>query len=170
MTESAHEQIIAFEREIEALNEKLVGAKHEIVKWTEASASLSRNAAEARAKNQSKGRGLGGALFGAKYRAAVRSAAASSNAAIAREVAEKRIRIAEGKSAAQDLVRSIKVEIAELKQQIKTLKSNVKSKVSSVKTASDSVGLLKKLKEAHELGLLTDEEYEQKRKKIVSSI
>lgn len=34
----------------------------------------------------------------------------------------------------------------------------------------DSVGLLKKLKEAYDLGLLTEEEYEEKRKKIVSKI
>jgi cell division septum initiation protein DivIVA len=170
MSDSTQEQVIAVEREIDALNQRLEEAKHEVVKLTEASASLSRSAAEARAKNQSMGRGFGGALFGAKYRAAMRSAAASSNAAIAKEVAKKRSIIAEGKREAQELVSSIKSEIAELKQQLKSFKSKDKSIVSSIKAAAGSVGLLKKLKEAHDLGLLTDEEYEQKRKKLVSSI
>ena len=170
MTDSAQDQIIAVEQEIDSLGQRLEEAKQKVVEWTEASASLSRSAAEARAKNQSMGRGLGGALFGAKYRAAMRSAAASSNAAIAKEVAKKRARIAEGKSEAQELVRSIKTEIAELKQHLRALKSKVKTKISSIKSTSDLVGLLKKLKEAHELGLLTDEEYEQKRKKLVANI
>ncbi len=164
------EEIAVVEKEIEALVYKLEQAKQTTIQWADASVSLSRSAAEARAKNQGMGRGIGGILLGSKFRSAMRSAAAISNAAIAKDVAEKRSRITEGKRESQEIVRSIKTGLAVKKQLLKSLKAIVKPNSSPVKASVDSVALLKKLKEAHDLGLLTDDEYEQKRKKLVLSI
>jgi len=174
MTKSNPNQLIELENEIASLKNSLEQAKNNVRSWTEASASLSRSASEARAKNQGMGRGLGGAILGKSFRSAMRSSAAASNAAIAKEVAKKRAKIAEEKGRAQSLVRQIQTELTSKKEQYKTLSSLIKSenktKINTAKTTLDSVGLLKKLKEAYELGFLTEDEYEEKRKKIVSSI
>jgi len=104
----------------------------------------------------------------------MRSSAAASNAAIAKQVAEKRTKIAEGKRQPQVVVDRIKAELTATKEHYKSLttlaKSQNKAKQVTTKAANDSVGLLKKLKEAYDLGLLTEQEYEEKRKKIVADI
>src|SRR5437867_7888351 len=91
------EQLAALQEKIASLNIKLEKARQAVKQWSETSAHLSQNAAEARAKNQGLGRGLGGLILGSKFRASRRSQAARSNAAIAQEVAKKRAQIAEGK-------------------------------------------------------------------------
>ena len=168
------EQLTALENEIASLKINLEKARLVVRQWSDNSASLSQSAAEARAKNQGYGRGFGGALLGSKFRASMRSAAANSNAAIAKQVANKRTQIAKGKGEAQALVRQIQSELTIKKEQYRSLtvltKSQNKTKETNAKTTTNSVGLLKKLKEVYDLGLLTEQEYEEKRKKIVSSI
>ena len=133
-----------------------------------------KSAAEVRANNQGAGRVFGSALLGPKFRKAMRASAASSNAAIVQDVAKKRPKIEEGKMEGQDLVSHIQAELKARKEEYKSLatlaKSQTKAKATTAKTTTDSVGLLKKLKKAYDLGLLTDQEYEEKRKKIVSNI
>lgn len=167
-------QIKELEEKIALLTTKLDQAKAEVKEYNELSARLAQNAAEARAKTQGMGRGLGGALLGAKFRAAQRRDAARVNASISKQVADKRGQISDGKRKSQALVQSIQAELKTTKEQYKSLmaldKSQKKTKSSTMSVATDSVGLLKKLKEAHDLGLLTEQEYEEKRKKIVSSI
>ncbi len=174
MLEINPEQLRIIENKIAFLEKQLEEAKLVVKKWSDTSARLSQSAAEARAKNQGAGRGLGGALLGPKFRKMMRSSAASSNAAIAQDVAKKRAKIAEGKREAQDLVSRIQTELTATKEEYKSLidlvKSQNKAKATKTKVTTDSVDLLKKLKEAHDLGLLTDQEYEEKRKKIVSNI
>ena len=174
MSDVNSERIASLQQKIANLSKQLEEARLMVKQWSDASAQLSRNAAEARAKNQGMGRGLGGALFGSKFRSAMRSAAASSNAAIAKEVAEKRAKIAAGKSQAQAVVRQIQEELSAAKEQYRSFKASEKSqrqaKSVAIKKSSDSIDLLQKLKEAHDLGLLTEEEYEKKRRKIISDI
>ncbi|WP_424820886.1 hypothetical protein [Salinisphaera sp.] len=159
---------------IEAFEEQLESAKEAVREWTDANADLSRSAAEARAKNQGAGTGVMAGLLGSKYRGAVRRAASASNASIARDVAKKRALIAENKRAAQEHVRDIKSKIAETKKELKELiaynNSVTRRQDKSKKQKAGSIDLLYKLKEAHELGLLTDEEYEAKRKSLASQI
>lgn len=69
------------------------------------------------------GRGLGGALFGAKYRAAARRAAASSNAAIARDVANKRATIARAKLELRTTERRLRAELRDLKAELRDSRS-----------------------------------------------
>lgn len=167
-------KIVEVEHQIATLSEQLVQAQNSVQQWVEANSNLSLSAAQARAKNQGAGRGFLGGLLGSKYRGAVRSAAAASNAAIAKEVADKRAQIAEGKRQAQDLVRNLKEELRLAKQELKALKSNSQSrsrtKSAATKSANTSLELLQKLKEAHQAGLLTDAEFEEKRRKLVSGI
>lgn len=175
MTEDSPSQEIATaERKVTELTRQLEKAKEVVQQWTDANANLSHSAATARAENQSSGRGLLGAFLGSKYRSAMRRAAASSNAAIAKEVAEKRAKIADGKREAQSLVKQLQSELADAKQELKVLtlgrKSAVKAKTETAKTAKESLSLLQKLKEAYDAGILTEEEYEEKRRKLVSSI
>ena len=159
--------------EAELVN-RIEAAKADVNRWQEAATALSLEAAQKRAENQGAGRGLGGMLFGAKYRAVARRAAAISNAAIAKDVAEKRARIAVGKKAAQERVRSLKTELAALKARAKGAASaqrQIAAKPSSRRQGtSTSLDLLTKLKEAHSLGLLTDEEYETKRAAIAATL
>ena len=167
-------QLNALEEKIVSLKNKLEQARLEAKQWSDLSARLSQNAAEARAQNQGLGRGIGGFILGSKFRASQRSQAARNNASIAKQVADKRAQIGEGKRKAQELVRQIQVELTATKEQYRSLttlaKSQNKSKAIAANETNESVGLLKKLKEAYDLGLLTPEEYEEKRKKIVSSI
>jgi cell division septum initiation protein DivIVA len=166
------QEIEQLQQKIEVLTSQLVDAKKQVSEWTEANQTLSLNAAEARAKNQNLGRGFLGGLLGPKYRRVVRAGAAASNAVISRDVAQKRARIAEGKRDAQDVVRQIQAELIATKKSIKELslvsKNSMKKDVS--KKANDSLDLLQKLKDAREAGLLTQEEFEEKRKKLVTGI
>ncbi|MFZ2488823.1 MAG: hypothetical protein WAZ19_11945 [Anaerolineae bacterium] len=174
MSDGNSEQIAALEEKIADLTNQLEQARLVVKQWSEISADLSRKAAEARAKNQGLGRGLGGMLLGSKFRSTMRSAAASSNAAISKEVAQKRMEIAGGKSRAQELVRQLQTELTTTKEQYRSLKAIEKSqrltKSRTSKKSYESIDLLQKLKEAWDLGILTEEEYEEKRKKIVSDI
>lgn len=174
MSDSLDQEIAALREEVERLNREIERGKEIVQSWVDASTNLSLSAAEARAKNQAAGRGLGGALLGAKYRSAVRKAAARSNAQIAQEVAAKRASIVEGKRNAQEHVKRLRAQLAETKARLKVLTAErtaaSKNKAAAVTTATSSLTLLEKLKEAYDLGLLTDEEYEEKRRKLVSQI
>ena len=101
--------------DVDEINRRVEAAKADVLRCQEAAAALSLEATRVRAENQGAGRGLGGMLFGAKYRAIARRAAAISNAAIAKDLAAKRSRIAAGKKEAQELVRSLKAELAAAK-------------------------------------------------------
>lgn len=170
------QQIAHIEAQISHLNTSLEDAKKTVQEWVNANSSLSQSAAEARAETQSMGRGLGGALFGSKYRAASRNHAASINAQIARKVVSKKAQIKQGKQDAQELVGLIQAQISQLKDELKLLKSerkaisSAKKSTQSVQVSSRSLILLEKLSEAYQMGLLTQEEYEEKRKKIVDQI
>jgi hypothetical protein len=174
MFEVNSQKLAQLQEVIIILTTKLEQAKLEVSEWTDASARLSQSAAEARARNQGLGRGVGGLILGSKFRTSMRSAAVRSNAAIAQDVVKKRAKIAEGKRQAQEHVRLIQSELSEAKKQYKSLvalgKTQSKSKNSAIKESVDSIDLLQKLKEAHDLGLLTEEEFELKRQKIVSGL
>lgn len=156
-----------FERQIEE-------AKQEIQRWQEANTALSLQAAQRRAENQGAGHGIGGMLFGPKYRAAARRVAAADNARIAKEVAGKRATITAGKQAAQARLRSLKAQLAALKADLRARKAQEKQAAGDGRAkrlkAASTIDLLAKLKEAHSLGLLTDEEFEQKRQKLAADI
>lgn len=168
------QEIELLKQNIDSLTAKLVDAKSEVTKWTEANKSLALSAASARAKNQGAGRGFIGGLMGSKFRSVIRAGAAASNAAISKEVADKRAQISEGKAAAQDQVREIQSELAEAKLQLKVLTSGEKKsasvKQSVAKRATESLDLLQKLKNAKDSGLLTHEEFEEKRKKLIDEL
>lgn len=175
MQEDNHLSAISeIEQRIATLSEQIVLARAGVQEWTIANASLSRSAAEARAKNQGAGRGILGGLLGSKFRGAMRNAAAASNASIAKEVAEKRTNIAEGKRGAQELLSQLKAQLAHAKYELKELSSKPQShahtKTARAKSASASLDLLQKLKQAHDSGLLTNAEFEEKRKKLVSEL
>ena len=177
LTSSTIDQQIAYtEAEISQLIVRLENSKRDVQEWVDANSSLSLSAQEARAETQSMGRGLGGTLLGPTYRALRRRTAASANANIAREVVAKRARIKEGKQQAQEIVRQIQAQISLLKDELKTLKSqrkllfSKKKDTQTVQASSRSLMLLEKLNEAYQIGLLTQEEYEEKRKKIVDQI
>ncbi|MGI6740144.1 MAG: hypothetical protein ACOX7C_01460 [Brevefilum sp.] len=174
MSDENQERLRELELKISLLNENLEKAKAIVQQWRDKSARLSQNAAEERAKNQYMGRGLGGILFGSKYQASRRKEAALANALLARKVAEERAKILEGRQKAQQMVQEIQSELRETKEEHKNLKAILreqKSAKSSKETrAKNSIELLHKLKEIYELGLLTPEEYEEKRKKLVSDI
>jgi hypothetical protein len=174
MSDVNPEQLTTLQQRIAHLTNQLEQAKLTVKQWSNASAQLSQNAAEARAKNQGAGRGIGGVLLGSKFRSAMRSAAASSNATIAGEVAQKRAKIAAGKSQAQSVVHHIQTELSAAKEQYRALiatdKAQRQSKATTSKKSIESIDLLQKLKDAHDLGLLTEAEYQEKRKKIISSI
>lgn len=168
------DEIVALKRRIETLTTYLTEAKDAVAEWTDANKALSLSAAQERAKNQGAGRGLLGGLLGSKFRSAVRAGAAASNAAIAKDVAQKRERIADGKRKAQELVRQIQEELSIAKQQLKSLTAGSKeiasTKTKKAKATQDSLTLLQKLKEARDAGLLTQEEFEAKRTKIVDDL
>jgi cell division septum initiation protein DivIVA len=167
-------EITALEERIAVLEDQLMKAKEVVRQWEDTNSSLSQSAAEARAKNQGMGRGILGTLLGSKYRSTLRSAAANSNAVIAKDVAQKRRKISEGKKEAQELTRKIQSQLTDAKQKLKALKvtSKTKSKdlVNTSKKPNESLELLKKLKQAHDVGIITDSEFEEKRKKIISQL
>ncbi|NTW77084.1 MAG: SHOCT domain-containing protein [Syntrophaceae bacterium] len=168
------QEIELLRKKIDSLTAKLIDAKSDVAKWTEANKSLSLSAASARAKNQGAGRGFIGGLMGSKFRSAIRAGAVASNTAISREVADKRAQISDGKKVAQDRVREIQSELAEAKLQLKVLtsreKKTVSIKQSATKRATESLDLLQKLKNAKDSGLLTHEEFEEKRKKLIDEL
>lgn len=167
-------EIKSLEQRFAHLTSQLAGAKDAVSQWVDANKSLSLNAAQERAKNQGAGRGLFGGLLGSKFRGAMRAGAAASNAAIAKEVANKRTRIADGKGKAQHLVVQIQEELKTTKQQLKALAASSKDKAqvrnTNTKSAHNSLSLLQKLKDARDAGLLTHVEFEEKRKKLVAEI
>lgn len=115
-------QMAAVVRKVTELNYQVLQAKDVVRDWMDANASLSRSAAEERAKNKSMGRGLLAGLLGSTYRTAMRSAAANSNAAISADVAAKRAMNAEGKRRAQENVRHLQAELSSAKQELRMLK------------------------------------------------
>ena len=116
---SRHRGPEAIEADIVAVERRIYSIKDEIAAWDDASASLTASAAIERAKNAELGRGLGGALFGAKYRAGARRAAASSNAAIARDVANKRATIVRAKQDLRSAERDLRAALRDLKAELK---------------------------------------------------
>ena len=173
--EGQHEsRIEKLEAHLAELTEVLAKAKDSVQSWVDANSNLSHSAAEARAKNQGAGRGFLGGFLGPKFRSAMRAGAAASNAEIAREVREKRAKIAAGKREAQELVRDIQRQIAAVKQELKVAKAESKgtqkAKASAAKAASNTIDLMHKLKEAHAAGILTDDEYESKRQKLLEQL
>lgn len=174
MSPECSDEIQELEQRIESLATRLATAKDAVSQWTDANKSLSLNAAQERANNQGAGSSFLSGLMGAKFRSAMRASATPSNAAIAKEVAKKRAHIAEGKRESQELVRQIQAELIVAKQQIKSLTAGAKAKTSTkltkTKAAHDSLALLQKLKEARDAGLLTPEEFEEKRTKLVADL
>ena len=174
MPDLERDELTSLNDKIDTLQVKLENAKLVVKQWTNASTQLARNAAEARAKTQGMGRGLGGALLGSKFRASMRSSAARENAAIAKQVADKRANISVGKMQAQEAVRRLQAELNLAKERQKSVKAiaktQTKTKTSVIKSKIDSIALLEKLKEAYDLGLLNEQEYEQKRQKLISEL
>ncbi len=168
------EKLLELEQRIAKLTEQLATAKEAVQQWSEANKSLTLSAAQERAKNQGTGRGFLGDFLGPKFRSAMRASAAASNAALAKDVAEKRVHIANGKQEAQEIVRQIQEELSNSKQQQKLLTSTTKAKttarVAKAKAAYESLDLLHKLNEAKQAGLLTQEEFEEKRKKLIDDL
>lgn len=159
---------------ISNLNGQIEDARNLVQQWTDANANLSRAASAARAENQNSGRGFLGALLGPKFRSTMRFAAASSNAAIAKEVADQRTKIAEGKRDAQASLKRLQSALVDAKQELKSIqssrKSTFKNKSTVVQNTEDSIALLHKLKDAYDAGILTDSEYEAKRSKLIAKI
>ena len=174
MSFGSSDEIKALEQRIASLTTRLVEAKDAVAQWTDANKSLSLSAAQERAKNQGAGRGFLGGLLGSKFRSAMRAGAAASNAAIANDVAQKRARIADGKRESQDLVRQVQEELTVAKHELKSrtagAKAKASTKVTKTKAAHDSLSLLQKLKEARDAGLLTQDEFEAKRTKLVNDL
>lgn len=162
---------------VQELEAELERVRAVIRGWQDRAAELMQRAQQARADNQNAGRGLLGGLLGSKFRSAMRQGASASNAAVAREVAARRAEIANGKRQAQDLVRRIqaalKIARAEEKQFAKKVKEHRAAgatRVKRVAAKSKEIDVLRKLKAAHKDGLLTDAEYEAKRRAIVAEL
>lgn len=119
--DSINQNISILKSKLEQLNLSLEEIQKEIQLWTGTNEELSQSALESRANTQSLGRGLGGTIFGSKYRASARRYAATINAGIARDVAEKRRKIKEGKKASQDQAKELKSQISTIKAEIKEL-------------------------------------------------
>ena len=151
------------------LERQLTQIRDVIRQWTDAGQSLALSAAEAHAKNRGAGLGLGGILFGAKYRAIERRSATRSNARISQEAVNNRSKIAEGKRVAKEIETNIKKQLIDAKASVKALQGLARKATSVTRAILSSVSLLKKLKKAHDLGLLTDEEYDAKRRAAIES-
>ncbi len=191
MNNSINEKLINIETQIEnielqikRLTDSLYLAKREVQSWVETNSDLSISAQKARAETQAMGRGLDGLLFGSKYRGAVRQNAASKNAEIAKQVAQKREQIRDGKQIAQNKVRTIQEQIRKLKGGLKSLKEqkkdlkdelknlNIEEKRNSakqkqsvretIKSGNESMEAAKKLYDLYQMGILTKEEYDLK--------
>lgn len=164
----------ALKSRIADLEQAIATGKDKLRAIAESNAKISEQAAAKRAENQTAGRGLGGMLFGPKYRAAVRLSAAASNATLAQEVAQKRAQLAESKRETQERIRARQHELKELKSALRIQERSARaaSGAGSRRTADakKSIDLLHKLREAHALGLLTDDEYERKRKELAERV
>jgi hypothetical protein len=167
-------RVSALEKRIATLTHRLAEAKAASQEWTDAKARLALSAAEARAENQGHGRGFFASLLGSKYRGIVRRMAAASNASISQDVVEKRARIADGKRESQEVVRRTQDELAAAKRELKAMTTDTKAKsnvkTASVKATAQSIDLLHKLKEARDAGLLSEAEFEEKRRKLVRDL
>jgi hypothetical protein len=167
-------EVDVLEERVATLTTRLAEAKDVVQGWVDTGGNLSRNAAEARAKNQGAGRGIGGVLLGSKLRASMRRAAAASNAQIAKEVADKRSRIADGKREAQAVVKQLQQELLAAKSELKAATARARRGRDDGVTLADqttsSLDLLHKLKDAKDAGLLSEAEFEEKRRKLVSKI
>lgn len=175
--DSINQSIFRIESQIEQLTVNLDEAKKTVQTWVDANADLSESAQQARANTQAMGRGVGGLLLGSKFRAARRREAAYLNAQIARDVAERRMQVRLGKQNAQEKVKQIQDQLKQLRAELKLLKvqkkeafGGAKRPIQSAKMPNESLKLMKKLHDLYETGLLTQEEYEQKRQKIISQI
>jgi|GEM_PF-1516576 hypothetical protein len=158
------EQVQIIENQISQLSKQLLN---------ETNLALSSKATIERAKTQEMGRGLLGSLMGSEYRASQRRVAARINASISRQVSEKREQIRSLKLSVknniietQSLIKAKKEELKSLKSQRKELQSALKN----TKRTKDNLSLLKKLGELYKSGLITEEEYEQKKKKLLDQI
>ena len=170
-------EVKILENRIDILTKSLSEAKSVVQGWVDKREDLFTDAAKARAENQNAGRGSIGIvreLFGGtQYRAALRKGATVSNARIAKEVAEKRAQIADGKREAQARVKRLQQELAEAKSELKAMartKRSAGNQVTVVDQANTSLDLLQKLKEAKDAGLMSEAEFEEKRRKLVSMI
>jgi hypothetical protein len=150
---------------IEQIEQELLECHRILEDCAAATANLSQQVAEEKAKHADAGGGFMGGLLGSKYRAAARRGASAAKASIQRQAVERRGEILAVKQRAQDRVRALKAELKELRTS-----SKASARPSSAKSASASLDLLKKLKEAHELGILSDEEYELKRVRVVAQV
>ena len=169
----------AIEVDIADVERRLLSIKDELAQWSDAAENLALSAADARARNAAMGRGLGGALLGAKYRAAARRSAASSNAAVARDVADKRRAIAAGKQALREEERDLRWRLRDLKADLRDAKAVERSQgrafppkaraPAAVTTGGASLAAstlkdqLRRLKAQHETGALDAMAYEQAR-------
>ena len=194
MNDSINEKLINIEAQIEnielqikRLTDSLYLVKREVQSWVETNSDLSISAQKARAETQAMGRGLDGLLFGSKYRGAVRQNAATKNAEIAKQVAQKREQIRDGKQIAQNKVRTIQEQIRKLKGSLKSLKEqkkdlkdelknlnteekrnsakqkqSVRETKNEIKSGNDSMEAAKKLYDLYQMGILTKEEYDVK--------
>ena len=202
MNDSINENLINIETQIEnidlqikKLTDSLYLAKKEVHGWIETNSDLSISAQKARAETQAMGRGLDGLLFGSKYRGAVRQNAASKNAEIAKQVAQKREQIRDGKQIAQNKVRTIQEQIRKLKGNLKSLneqkkdlkdelknlntekrrkssqqKQSVRETKNETKSGNESIEAAKKLYDLYQMGILTKEEYDQKLHTLYKSL
>jgi regulator of replication initiation timing len=169
------DKLAQLEQQLSTLNTQLGQAQAGVQQWVDAGSQLSIQAAKARAENQGAGRGFFASLLGSGYRSAARRVAASSNAAISKEVAEKREAIAHQKRQAQDLVRQIKEAIKETKDEIKALTATqtpkVRVRLAPPQSADVSIEeRLRTLIELKDKGLIEQSEYETRRAEILSSI
>lgn len=155
------------ELEVTKLEERLIEAKQSIQQIGDAKIDLSNEVAERRAANQSSTSGFLSGFLGPKYRASVRRAATASNAEITQYAARRRIELTELQRQIRETEREIRALIAVAKSELRDLQRQLNQAKGST---HDAISLLKKLKEAHELGLLTDNEFEEKRKALVAKI
>jgi regulator of replication initiation timing len=167
------EQVQIIENQISQLSKQLEDEKNQLKSLNETNLALSSKATIERAKTQEMGRGLLGSLMGSEYRASQRRVAARINASISRQVSEKREQIRSLKLSVknniietQSLIKAKKEELKSLKSQRKELQSALKN----TKRTKDNLSLLKKLGELYKSGLITEEEYEQKKKKLLDQI
>jgi len=197
------EVVELLQERVATLNKSLAEAKDAVQRWVERREELFSEAALDRAENQGRGRGpeptvgffdvlLGRAeskIRAAKaHRAGERKLAGDSNAEIAKNVAEERARIADGKREAQAVVAKLQQQLVVAKGELKSAKARAKRSADDEATVADqadasvdranasidqanaSLDLLKKLKEAKDAGLLSEAEFEEKRRKLLSMI
>jgi hypothetical protein len=167
-------RIAQLQEGIAALTARLSETKVQIAQATQQNTMLARSAAIKRAENQRSSRGLFTDFLPKGMRTAVREVASASNARIANTIARDRTDIATRKIALQDLARQIQAKILTEKQELKSLTTAEKSKANvqaaANKTAMTALDLMQKLKNAQEAGLLTEAEYEEKRKRLLAEL